>query len=351
MDSSENNFSSISSPLNNIDKAAHDLKNLLNNVINGIDILKENLNGNNDLIKIVNHIEKNSALASEIVMQLASNNNISDYLTKINISKTVTDVVNLFKDSSNNSVTFHIGENSKQLFICGNYIELKRVFLNLFTNAKESSDKSLIINIDIEQFDEEFVKILVSDNGPGIPNNNLAKLFDEGFSTKDKKENKGLGLSIVKNIIDKHRGKIKVKSKVNYGTEFEIFLPIYSENFDSSKIENRKVIIAEDDEFQREVLRDLLTSMKLNVFTASNGVEALEIYISQKPDIMFLDNSMPGMNGIECSEKIKEIDKDSKIVLLTGSNFKDSSLENKITKVLTKPYDFDSIRFTLNELL
>ena len=88
--------------------------------------------------------------------------------------------------------------------------------------------------------------------------------------------------------MDDHNGLIEVKSGKNSGTTFELLFPAYILKNNDKNIENKKVIIAEDDEFQREVLKDLLKSLKLNVFTASNGIEALELYISTKHLICYL---------------------------------------------------------------
>ena len=88
---------------------------------------------------------------------------------------------------------------------------------------------------------------------------------------------------------------------------------------------------------------------KLNVFTASNGVEALDLYMSTKPDLLFIDESMPGMTGLECTKKIREFDTTSQIVLVTGSD--NEITAGSVTKVLRKPYNFEMIKSTLRDLL
>ncbi len=132
---------------------------------------------------------------------------------------------------------------------------------------------------------------------------------------------------------------------------FELFFPkniIEEEQIDYT---NKSVLIAEDDDFQREVLKDLLKTLKFNVFTASNGLEALNTIISTSPDLLFIDENMPGMSGVQCSEKIREKNKELPIVLVTGANIEKNMFEAKISKVLKKPYTFDMIKSTIKELL
>jgi two-component system NtrC family sensor kinase len=105
--------------------------------------------------------------------------------------------------------------------------QLNQVFLNIITNAAQAMTKGNIrVSTRLEGKD---VRISIADNGMGIPEENLAKVFDPFFTTKEIGKGTGLGLSIVKQIIDKHNGRIAVKSKVGKGTEFIIHLPIGSD--------------------------------------------------------------------------------------------------------------------------
>jgi len=223
--------------------------------------------------------------------------------------------------------------------------------LNLITNAIEASNSDDELKIVVDDLSEEFVKFSITDTGHGISPNLVNKIFDEEFSTKSNKHQRGYGLSIVKNIMDSHLGEINVVSEENEGTTFELLFPTTSPAEKLIEYENKNVVIAEDDEFQREVLKDLLKSLKFNVFTASNGVEALNTIMSVKPDLLFIDEHMPGMSGVQCSEKIRNKNYEMPIVLVTGSKIEKNLFEAKISKVLKKPYTFDMIQSTIKELL
>ncbi len=343
---------------NSLRVVTHDLNNLLNNVLSSVELLKESVNKDLNLQNLATHIEHNTLLASEIIQQLSSKNkNIQNDKSRLNIRNVILDAIKIFEKKSKNKISIKFHEPDDNYFILGSPTDIKRILLNLITNAEEAGFGNTAIQISVESksdkiFGEsECVNISVSDNGPGIPEKSLNEIFRKGYSTKNQSSVSGLGLSIVKDIMNDHSGYVEVSSQINKGTTFELFFPTSKSINDFKKMENKKVIIAEDDKFQREVLKDLLTSMKLNVFTASDGVEALDLFISTKPDILFIDENMPGMTGLQCTEKIRAIDKSSQIVLVTGSSLDSNFIEEKVTRVLRKPYNFEMVKSTLKDLL
>ena len=128
-------------------------------------------------------------------------------------------------------------------------------------------------------------------------------------------------------------------------------MPVHKYINSSSIYDNKIVVVAEDDNFQREIMSDLLKSMRINVFTASDGIEALELFYSTKPDLLLIDDKMPGMSGLECIKKIRTENKAAKIVLVTGATEGKTYPEDDSLSVLNKPYNFDQIKVLLNELL
>ncbi|MDX1700185.1 MAG: hybrid sensor histidine kinase/response regulator [Melioribacteraceae bacterium] len=332
---------------------SHDLKNLLHNILTGIDLLKDLQSERESNDNIITNIEQNAQLAVEMLCQYdSSNNNLNFEKTRIDLKSPIIEIISLLKKNSKVPISFN--ENVKNQFIIGNYIDIKRILINLINNALESENEkiSIILSLDsIEVNQQKFARIIVEDDGPGIPGSNIKNIFEKGFSTKEGNNNSGLGLSIVKDIVDDHKGQIKIKSSLNTGTKFELRFPSHFEAEEIKDIKNKRVIIAEDDEFQREILEDLLKSMKFDVYTASNGIEAYDLFISIEPDIMFLDDNMPGMTGLECAQKIESINTSTRIVLLTGSNIDQREKALKVSKILKKPYRFDMIESTIYELI
>ncbi|MBN2426670.1 MAG: VCBS repeat-containing protein [Calditrichaceae bacterium] len=107
--------------------------------------------------------------------------------------------------------------------------QLNQVFINILSNAIQAIEDSGEIEITTEIMDSDWLKITISDTGKGIKKEYLSKIFDPFFTTKDVNEGTGLGLSISHSIIDKHQGRIEVKSREKHGTTFTIFLPLKSD--------------------------------------------------------------------------------------------------------------------------
>ena len=344
---------SVESLLKILKSSRHDLNNLLNNVLNATDLLTDKISEKGEISELTSQIQKNTILASKIISQLIpheQNNNPS--FTKLNLNLLIKDTIKLV---DSNYVNLELAIPKQDIFILGNYTDLQRVLLNLIVNAKDSKKENLNIIIKLETSiiidDNEFVKLSIVDNGHGIAEGNIGKIFFDGFTTKRSNVQRGMGLAIAKDIVNNHNGSIEVRSKIEKGTTFTIYLPVHKYINSSSIYDNKIVVVAEDDNFQREIMSDLLKSMRINVFTASDGIEALELFYSTKPDLLLIDDKMPGMSGLECIKKIRTENKAAKIVLVTGATEGKTYPEDDSLSVLNKPYNFDQIKVLLNELL
>lgn len=344
---------SVETLIKDLKSAKHDLNNLLNNILNATDLLKDKFSDNSSLDELTNQIQHNTILASKIISQIVPQNDLTDNsLSKLNLNELIEDTINFV---GSNSILFETFLPEQDILISGNYLNLQRVLLNLILNAKEAKEENLKITINLETSiivnNKNYILLTVKDNGYGISKNIIDKIFNSGFTTKGNNTQRGIGLSFVKEIVNKHNGHIEVDSKLNAGTAFKIFFPFYNFINNNSYFENKTIIVAEDDNFQREIMSDLLKSMKINVFTASNGTEALDLFYSTKPDLLLIDDKMPGLTGLECVNKIREKDKLSQIVLVTGSNQEQNYSKVNSIRILKKPYNFDEVKLLLNELL
>lgn len=129
-------------------------------------------------------------------------------------------LVRVFNEDGN--IYFHV--NRDKIFVKMDKIYLSRIFTNMITNAKQAifEGRKSIINIDVEHFNKKVVMI-VSDNGIGIPKDKLEQIFEPNFTTKN--SGMGLGLTMVKKMIEEYKGEISVKSTEGKGTKFTIILP------------------------------------------------------------------------------------------------------------------------------
>ncbi|HUL01543.1 MAG TPA: ATP-binding protein [Nitrospirota bacterium] len=211
-----------------------------------------------------------------------------------------------------------------------------------------------------------YIEITIMDNGVGISEQYIGKIFDPYFTTKEK--GSGLGLATSYSIIKNHNGLIDVRSEVGKGTTFSIYIPAIEstqrgDNHSTAKIAPTrfgKILIMDDEETIRTVACSLVKALGHSAETASHGKEAIEKYQAalqsgESFDIVILDITVrDGMGGAEAIRKLLEIDPNVKAVVMSGySHDADVSryLVHGFKAFLKKPYNVDQLQEVLNTLL
>ena len=175
----------------------------------------------------------------------------------------------------------------------------------------------------------EYIKIVISDNAPGIPYNIHDKIFDPYFTTKEVGKGSGMGLAVVQGIVKKHKGSINVKSDVGKGATFTILLPGINKDKDEKIRADIKIssggkrILFIDDEVQiTKIATRMLESLGYQVDQKTNPQEALKA-LKEKPekyDLVITDMAMPQMNALMLFEEIRRIRTDLPVILSSGHN-------------------------------
>ncbi|MDD5288130.1 MAG: response regulator [Dehalococcoidales bacterium] len=244
-----------------------------------------------------------------------------------------------------------------------NFGQIQQVFLNIIINAEQAIAMAHTqgkLTVTTEKVNDK-IRASITDNGVGIPRENVNKLFDPFFTTKGDNGGTGLGLSISYGIIKEHNGKIKVKSQPGKGATFIIEMPIVAPSGNQVKetskpvtksietsVADKKIIVIDDEPNICRVLYRLLSSAGYQVETISDAQSALNKLKEASYDLILLDIKMPGMNGIEFYERMQKIDPmlSQKVICITGDII---SLQNKVfmekTKLpcVTKPFSVDEI--------
>jgi len=245
--------------------------------------------------------------------------------------------------------------------------QMHQVIMNLCTNAAHAMKQIggiLKIELTILELAEgeiphypelqpgHYVKLTVGDTGHGIDPDNVEKIFDPFFTTKSVDEGTGLGLSVVYGIVKSHNGVINVYSEPEQGATFNVFLPriiheaVTIENISGAIIGGTERILFVDDEPSLvDIGMRTLSSLGYDVTGVLSSVEAMNLF-SAKPqsfDLVITDMTLPKMNGIALSRKIKKIRPDIPIILCSGVRESDTESQAKslgikayITKPLTK---------------
>lgn len=210
---------------------AHEVKNPLAVIVQGIAFLKTALAKDARLADVAGRIEKSALRADNIIKGLLSySREVPLKMEEVHLGPVIDETLSFIEDQLKRKkihVKKRYAPDLPKIIIDSN--QMKQVFINLFMNAIESMKDGGILGIRTERTRDEnnqlFVKIVVSDTGEGIPEDKLNRLFDPFFTTKAAEKNTGLGLSITKGIIDKHHGTIGIESEPGRGTRVTVSLP------------------------------------------------------------------------------------------------------------------------------
>jgi signal transduction histidine kinase len=340
---------------------AHELNNKLLPVLAYSQLLKEK-DFTDDILRYVDTIEKSAAGATAVVSSLLNfarpSNSKRD---PVNLNNTMRDTLALLDYRFRTSpVEVDIRLDEDMSSTMADEKQISQVFLNLVNNAfqaMEANGGKLTIRSICEA---ERLYFIISDTGCGIPEEDLAKIFDPFFSTKGS-GGTGLGLSVSYGLISAHDGEISVESAVGKGTTFKIKLPVTAaESAREPEVEigappvrsgKFSVLVAEDDPDCRSAVTDIL-KMEYDVSAVENGEEAIAHLSTTGVDLVVIDCMMPGLNGFELYKWILDNQPElgERVVFMTGDIFVPeikSFLETTGRPYITKPFDMNDFRRTV----
>ncbi len=247
--------------------------------------------------------------------------------------------------------------------VMGDDSELREVLVNMVFNAIDAMPAGGTLSLSTKSVGESVV-ISIADTGVGMDHDVRSRIFDPFFTTKGK-AGLGLGLAVSFGIIRRHGGTIEVDSELGYGTEFRIVLPVAAVSADLITPEiarpspgpqpcislvhdqvQTRILVVDDEDFVRELLKEILESEGCKVSLAENGSEALELFSSSQFDGVFTDVGMPGMSGWELANAIREQSEMIPIAVITGWGEAVGSNEQKaagVDWVVAKPFTADRI--------
>ena len=245
-------------------------------------------------------------------------------------------------------------------YYIGDDMKLKEVLINILSNAIKFTEAPGSVTLTVERSavfeDQSTLKFCIKDTGIGMDKDYIPKIFDpfsqEDSSRKNKYGSTGLGMAITKSIVEMMNGVISVESEKGVGTEFTVAVTLKNsdrkaseadESVDRSKI---RALVVDDEDIAAEHARMILDEVGIRADVCAGGAEALQMlevqYTKQEPyNLVLMDKSMPGMDGIEASRQIREhYGSETIIIILTAYNWDDvqaEGLEIGIDSFLAKP--------------
>jgi CheY-like chemotaxis protein len=255
--------------------------------------------------------------------------------------------------------------------------QIQQVIMNLCMNAADAmpsggdirirTERGRVVQEMAEDFlklgSDAFAKVAVSDNGVGIDPKLLDRIFEPFFSTKEKQDRSGLGLSICHRIVREHGGFINVDSEPDMGTTVSVILPLLKGRVQEAYARDSQVegghetlLLVDDEKTMLESTADLLSGLGYRTITASAGGEAVDLFSKHKSevDLVLLDLGMPGMDGAETFRRLRKIYPHVRVLLLTGlpqSEESQRALEEGVLDLVQKPFRLEELTAKIRDAL
>ena len=307
---------------------------------------------------------------------------------KYELSSAINDLVNMTSvKAKDKHLNFFVNTDKNvphKLF--GDEIRIKQVILNILSNAvKYTAKGSVLLTIDYEKLDEEYINLLISvqDTGIGIKKEDIDRLYTP-FQRVDEERNRtiegtGLGMSIVQQLLSLMGSSVHVESEYGKGSTFSFAVKQKVEDWEpmgdftkmyrsyESKLKKYKekfhapsahILVVDDTKLNLTVICGLLKQTQIKVDTAGSGAEALRLTSQNRYDVLFIDHRMPGMDGIETLHVLKQtegnLNRDVPCIVLTAnaiSGAKEMYIKEGFDDYLSKPVDSNKLERILIDYL
>jgi nitrogen-specific signal transduction histidine kinase len=357
---------------------AHDFNNILSSVIGYTELAIDDVKRESLLHSHLQEVLNAGLRAKDLVKQILTFSRQTDQETKpIQIKPIAKEVLKLIRASL--PTTIEIKQNlESDATVLADPTQIHQVLMNLCTNADHAMckkggllDVSLVdVELGPDYADQHpdlkpgpYLKVTVNDTGHGIPSNVLDRIFNPFFTTKEKGEGTGMGLSVVHGIVKSHGGAITVYSEPEKGSVFNVFLPAIEKQIELGKRMKKPVpkgterILFIDDELSLvDMGKKLLESLGYDVVTRTSSIEALELFKARSDhfDLVITDMTMPNMTGENLAKEFIQIEPDIPVILCTGFSAginEDKARTMGIQALVYKPILKRDLAETIREVL
>ncbi len=360
---------------------AHDFNNILTAAVGSISLAELSIDDPHELQSQLNEAKRAMIRSRELTKKLLMYGNPRQPSTEP--IQQLTDFKSLIKDTTEfvlrgSSVTCKYTIQEDLWTVVGDQVQIEQVINNIIINAVQSMPSGGSIEITAENIELEkprtplkpgkFIKMSVKDEGIGIPEKFLNKIFDPYFTTK--KEGSGMGLAISNEIIRQHGGYIDIESDVGKGSKFYVYLPAVTEKIPNKPILKKspgnhlrkgvgRILLMDDDKTILKVASKMLEKLGYVVTTAKTGEEALKLYKesldqNEKFKAVIMDLTVPGgLGGKETIQELLKIDPD--VVGIVSSGYSTDAVMSDYKRfgfigVIPKPYRLEEINQVLSNL-
>ncbi len=358
---------------------AHDLNNALAPVLMGAGLLEsvrlpENLNG------VVETMKASAMRGSEMVQQILTfARGSGNQKVIIQVHQLVREMGKIMADTFPKSIVCRVQAEADSWPVSGMAIQLHQVIMNLCINARDAMPKggTLILatkNVTLDPIQAArhenvspgpYVCLSVRDTGVGIPEPQLAQIFQPFFTTKAPGLGTGLGLSTSQTIVRNHGGFMAVESIVGRGSEFKVFLPAVEGGATASASpqaapwptgHGELILVVDDETAILALAQSTLEAYGYKVLTAASGPSAILTFSREHEQVrlVIMDKSMPFMDGAATINALRKIRPDVKVITTSGHDLHrrtDTDIQLRVADVLEKPFTVEKLLTTIHAVL
>ena len=348
---------------------SHEIRTPLN-AIEGFSRVMAETDSPEDRMKYMEIIESNNGRLLALIDDILDFSRVE--AGEISIKKGMTDLndlchslQNIFKFRCPDTVQLVWNKPNMKVTLNTDANRVTQVFSNLIGNALKHTTKGSITYGYRLINDGTEVELFVTDTGSGIDPNDIENIFGTYVSRDaDTQNGYGLGLALCKTIVEKMDGRISVQSRLGEGSTFRFVLPFEgtiggmtkngrtttnSRTIRSTTMTNMQnapvILVAEDEDSNYELVRIVL-SKRYRLMRAVNGIEAVTLCEDEHPDMILMDIRMPGMNGLDATRIIKEVNHDIPVVALSAYAFDENIREAKAAgcdDFMAKPFRVEDL--------
>lgn len=357
---------------------AHDFNNILTAIMGYSELCLMEIDAESPLRSKVEAIARSGDRAKELVYQiLAFSRSDKQVTVPVRIDLILNETLKLLRPAIPSSIDIELKIETKNS-VLGEPTRLHQIVMNLCTNAYQAMDetdgtlkialRTVVMTRDANMISDlspgTYVELTVADNGSGMSQDTISRIFDPYFTTKAKGKGTGMGLAVVHGIVKNHGGAITVTSEVGKGTEFKVFLPTtYDDGGDLKEIKSslprgdESILLVDDEKDIVRIVEEILKKQGYNVTSTLDAEDALSLFQSdpERFDLVISDMTMPKMNGLKLVGRVKEINSKTKVVIcsgynehLTELNCQDKGVDGYITKPITMNKLAETVRNVLD---
>ena len=356
-----------------MNRMSHDIRTPINGILGMMQIIRKNWGDMDKLDDSLNKMEVLTKHLNELVEDVLNMSKLeSDHMEIVNepfdLNYMVEELNSLIDAQvSLQNITYHKHmENVVHTHLIGDALQLRRILVNLLTNAIKYNKPNGTIDAFVREVSSDDLQATfefeIKDTGIGMSEDYIENHLFTPFSqakqdARTRYEGTGLGMSIVKGLVDKLGGNIDVKSEVGVGTQIKVVLTYQldtskNEKQDTSKLDlkDKRILLVEDNEINMEVAEFYLNAVHANVKKAWNGLEAVE-KVKEQPNqysLILMDIMMPKMNGDEAAKCIRKINPSIPIVAMSAQS--EYSIDQTIMNdSISKPIDEQKLNHILSK--